>query len=304
MWEALERARAEAALIDLNATLELRVSQRTAELASSMARFRTLFENAPAAIFLVRVGPRPTRAVFEAVNAATEQFTGRSGTELIGGDVSQATRPDDPLLARCFECAATGKPVRFEMNVEVQGEPRTAETVLAPLTIESGEVRSLIGISHEITAQRRAEDQLRQAQKMEAIGQLTGGIAHDFNNLLTGIIGSLALMQKRLAAGRTDTIERYAGLAMTSANRAAALTHRLLAFSRRQPLDAKPVDLNRLVASMDELLRRTIGESTVLQTVETAGLWLTLCDPHQLENALLNLAISTGATRCRTVVGS
>ena len=291
MWEALERARAEAALIDLNATLELRVGQRTAELASSMARFRTLFENAPAAIFLVRVGPGD-RAVFEAVNAATEQFTGRSGTELIGGDVSAATRADDPLLARCLECAATGRPVRYEMNVDVKGEPRTAETVLAPLSIESGDVRRLIGISHEITAQRRAEDQLRQAQKMEAIGQLTGGIAHDFNNLLTGIIGSLALMQKRLAAGRTDTIERYAGLAMTSANRAAALTHRLLAFSRRQPLDAKPVDLNKLVASMDELLRRTIGESTVLRTVETQALWLTLCDPHQLENALLNLAIN------------
>ena len=291
MWEALERARAEAALIDLNATLELRVGQRTAELASSMARFRTLFENAPAAIFLVRVGPGD-RAVFEAVNAATEQFTGRSGTELIGGDVSAATRPDDPLLARCLECAAIGRPVRYEMNVDVKGEPRTAETVLAPLSIESGDVRRLIGISHEITAQRRAEDQLRQAQKMEAIGQLTGGIAHDFNNLLTGIIGSLALMQKRLAAGRTDTIERYAGLAMTSANRAAALTHRLLAFSRRQPLDAKPVDLNKLVASMDELLRRTIGESTVLRSVETESLWLTLCDPHQLENALLNLAIN------------
>ncbi len=291
MWEALERARAEAALIDLNATLELRVGQRTAELASSMARFRTLFENAPAAIFLVRVGPGE-HAVFEAVNAATEQFTGRSATELIGGDVSEATRPDDPLLARCLECAAIGRPVRYEMNVEVGGESRTAETVLAPLSIESGDVQRLIGISHEITAQRRAEDQLRQAQKMEAIGQLTGGIAHDFNNLLTGIIGSLALMQKRLAAGRTDTIERYAGLAMTSANRAAALTHRLLAFSRRQPLDAKPVDLNKLVASMDELLRRTIGESTVLRTVETKALWLTLCDPHQLENALLNLAIN------------
>ena len=127
---------------------------------------------------------------------------------------------------------------------------------------------------------------------MEAIGQLTGGIAHDFNNLLTGIIGSLALMQKRLAQGRTETLERYAGLALASANRAAALTHRLLAFSRRQPLEAKAVDANALVASMEDLLRRTIGESIVFQSVETPGLWPTLCDPHQLENALLNLAIN------------
>ncbi len=291
MWEALERARAEAALLDLNATLETRVEQRTAELASSEARFRTLFENAPASIFLIRVGPGE-RAVFEAVNAATELFMGRAATDIVGRDVSEATNPDDPLLARCLECAATGLPVQYEMNVAVGGEARTAESVLAPLAIEGGEGELLIGISRDITAQRQAEDQLRQAQKMEAIGQLTGGIAHDFNNLLTGIIGSLALMQKRLGQGRTDMLERYAGLAMTSANRAAALTHRLLAFSRRQPLEAKPVDANGLVQSMSELLRRTIGESIVLQSAETAGLWLTLCDPHQLENALLNLAIN------------
>jgi len=291
MWEALERARAEAALLDLNATLETRVEQRTAELASSEARFRTLFENAPASIFLIRVGPGE-RAVFEAVNAATELFMGRAAADIVGRDVSEATNPEDPLLARCLECAATGLPVQYEMNVAVGGEARTAESVLAPLAIEGGEGELLIGISRDITAQRRAEDQLRQAQKMEAIGQLTGGIAHDFNNLLTGIIGSLALMQKRLGQGRTDTLERYAGLAMTSANRAAALTHRLLAFSRRQPLEAKPVDANGLVQSMSELLRRTIGESIVLQSMETPGLWLTLCDPHQLENALLNLAIN------------
>jgi PAS domain S-box-containing protein len=104
-----------------------------------------------------------------------------------------------------------------------------------------------------------AQEQLRQAQKMEAVGQLTGGIAHDFNNLLAGIVGSLDLMQTRIAQGRTDTIERYAKAAMSSAQRAAALTHRLLAFSRRQPLDPKPLNANALVASMEDLLRRTIG---------------------------------------------
>jgi PAS domain S-box-containing protein len=137
-----------------------------------------------------------------------------------------------------------------------------------------------------------AHEALRQAQKMEAVGQLTGGIAHDFNNLLTGVIGSLDMMQRQIAKGETSKIERYATTAMTSANRAAALTHRLLAFARRQPLDPRPVNANRLVTGMEELLRRTIGESIALEIVTAGGLWQTLCDPHQLESAILNLAIN------------
>ena len=291
MWEALERARAEAALRDLNATLETRVEERTAELASSEARFRTLFENAPAAIVLIRVGPGGN-AVYEAVNAEAERFMGRAAADLVDHRVADVGGPGDPLAERCRDCAATGLPVQYEASIATDGEMRTAEGVLAPIVLGDGADTMLIGISRDISAQRRAEDQLRQAQKMEAIGQLTGGIAHDFNNLLTGIIGSLALMQKRVAQGRTDTVERYAGLAMASANRAAALTHRLLAFSRRQPLEAKPVDANSLVSSMDDLLRRTMGEGIVIDSVEAQELWLTLCDPHQLENALLNLAIN------------
>lgn len=138
----------------------------------------------------------------------------------------------------------------------------------------------------------QAQEALRQAQKMEAVGQLTGGIAHDFNNLLTGVIGSLDMMQRRMAKGEMDKIERYATTAMTAANRAAALTHRLLAFARRQPLDPKPVNANRMVTGMEELLRRTIGESVQLEIVTAGGLWQTLCDPHQLESAILNLAIN------------
>jgi len=138
----------------------------------------------------------------------------------------------------------------------------------------------------------RAEDQLRQAQKMEAVGQLTGGIAHDFNNLLAGIVGSLDLMQTRIAQGRTEQIERYAKAAMSSAQRAAALTHRLLAFARRQPLDPKPVNANQLIASMEDLLRRTIGPLHALEIVTAGGLWTTLCDSNQLESAVLNLAIN------------
>jgi CheY-like chemotaxis protein len=127
---------------------------------------------------------------------------------------------------------------------------------------------------------------------MEAVGQLTGGIAHDFNNLLQGITGSLEIVQRRVAQGRIDELDRFIVGASTAAGRAAALTHRLLAFSRRQPLDPRPVKANALVASMEDLLRRTIGERIDLEFVLAGGLWTTKCDPNQLESAILNLAIN------------
>jgi nitrogen-specific signal transduction histidine kinase/CheY-like chemotaxis protein len=143
-----------------------------------------------------------------------------------------------------------------------------------------------------VTEQRRVEEALRQSQKMEVVGQLTGGIAHDFNNLLQGITGSLDLLEKRLAQGRLSDLSRFISGAMSAADRAAALTHRLLAFSRRQPLDPRPVSANPLIASMEDLLRRTMGEQIALDLVLAPDLWPTLCDPHQLENAVLNLAIN------------
>jgi PAS domain S-box-containing protein len=147
-------------------------------------------------------------------------------------------------------------------------------------------------VGRNVTEQRRVEDALRQSQKMEAVGQLTGGIAHDFNNLLQGITGSLDLLEKRLAQGRLSDLNRFITGAMGAANRAAALTHRLLAFSRRQPLDPQPVSANPLIASMEDLLRRTMGEQIELDLILAPDLWPTLCDPHQLENAVLNLAIN------------
>ena len=138
----------------------------------------------------------------------------------------------------------------------------------------------------------RAEEQLRQSQKMEAVGQLTGGLAHDFNNLLTGIMGSLELLNTRVGQGRLKDLDRYVGAAQGAARRAAALTHRLLAFSRRQTLDPKPTDVNRLVGGMEELIRRTMGPAVAIEVVGAAGLWPTLVDPPQLENALLNLCIN------------
>ncbi len=147
-------------------------------------------------------------------------------------------------------------------------------------------------LEEEIAQREHAEAALRQAQKMEAVGQLTGGIAHDFNNLLAGISGSLELLEGRVAQGRLGGVERYINAAQNSAKRAAALTQRLLAFSRRQTLDPKPTDINRLIASMDDLIRRTIGPSVALEVVGAGGLWLAKIDPSQLENALLNLSIN------------
>jgi signal transduction histidine kinase len=152
----------------------------------------------------------------------------------------------------------------------------------------------------DITAEKMAEielaaaqEALRQSQKMETVGHLTGGIAHDFNNLLTGIIGSLDLVRRRMASGRRpEDIRRFMDAATTSAHRAAALTHRLLAFARRQSLDTRPNDINRLVAGMEDLLHRTLGEQVELHSNLAAELWTAFVDANQLENAILNLAIN------------
>ena len=136
------------------------------------------------------------------------------------------------------------------------------------------------------------EAALRQSQKMEAVGQLTGGLAHDFNNLLTGITGSLELLKTRAAQGRLTDVDRYVTAAQGAANRAAALTHRLLAFSRRQTLEPKPTEVNGLVTGLEELIRRTMGPSVSVKVAGARGLWRTMVDQSQLENALLNLCIN------------
>ena len=156
----------------------------------------------------------------------------------------------------------------------------------------SGAIEQVIGVGVDVSRQRELEDRLRQSQKMEAVGQLTGGLAHDFNNLLTGISGALELMQLRLKQGRIDDLSRYIGMAQTGAGRAAALTHRLLAFSRRQPLDPRPVDMPRLIAGMEDLLRGTLGPSITLEMDVADDSWPILADANQLENALLNLCIN------------
>ncbi|MGE0225619.1 MAG: ATP-binding protein [Acetobacteraceae bacterium] len=153
-----------------------------------------------------------------------------------------------------------------------------------------------VELEAEHDARRRAEDTLRQAQKMEAVGQLTGGVAHDFNNLLTIISGGLEIIDRMLPElpdqPATQRIARARDMSMKGVTRAATLTKRLLAFARRQPLSPQPIDANRLVSNLSDLLRRTIGEMIALETVMSGGLWMTHADPNQLEQALVNLAVN------------
>jgi signal transduction histidine kinase len=166
--------------------------------------------------------------------------------------------------------------------------------------MEDGKLLGFAKVTRDLSERRRGEleleksrEQLMQSQKMEAVGQLTGGLAHDFNNLLTGIIGSLEVINTRIAQGRFGGLDRYASGALSAAQRAATLTHRLLAFSRRQTLDAKPTDANKLILEMiEELIRSVIGPQ-IEDTVDLAqDAWPVLCDRNQLENALLNLCIN------------
>jgi signal transduction histidine kinase len=148
-----------------------------------------------------------------------------------------------------------------------------------------------VRVAEALEAQRVSEEALRQSQKMDAIGQLAGGIAHDLNNMLAVVIGSLEMAQRRLATGKDD-VERLVANAIDGGRRAATLTQRILAFSRRQPLEPKVLNLNRLVSDMSELLHRTLGEQVKLETVLASGLWTTHADANQLESAILNLAVN------------
>jgi signal transduction histidine kinase/CheY-like chemotaxis protein len=202
----------------------------------------------------------------------------------------------DVLQIRVSELAQLNQHLGHEI-----GERERAEAVLRQMN-QSLEVRvaertatlaNLVeALRKEATNRERAEAALRQSQKMDAIGQLTGGIAHDFNNMLAGISGSLEMISRRTTQGRTEGLERYIEAALTSTARAAALTHRLLAFARRQTLDPQPTDMNRLVLGMAEFFRNTLGPAIRIETRLASELHLTLCDPNQLENTLLNLIIN------------
>jgi signal transduction histidine kinase/CheY-like chemotaxis protein len=178
-----------------------------------------------------------------------------------------------------FEAEQELKRLNASLEARVEERTRDLEAALQRLRAESQE-------------REAAQEALRHAQKMEAVGQLTGGIAHDFNNLLQAITGSLEVLKLKLRLNRLDDTERFIDAALGSAHRAAGLTHRLLAFSRRQPLAPRPVQANQLLAPMAELLRRSMGENIRIEIVPGRGLWTTSCDPGQLESVILNLCIN------------
>ena len=280
---AVERRRAEQDLRRLAASLAQQVQERTAERDDI---WRLIPD-------LLMAGTLDGR--FLAVNPAWTRVLGYAEADLLARPFWELI---DPALlhlsAEAVETMQRGETARHTNRVRTAGgDYRWFDWVSAP----AGNI--FYAVARDVTNEKlrqaelvAAQEALRQSQKMEAVGQLTGGLAHDFNNLLTGISGSLELLQARVAQGRLGDVDRYVAAAQSSARRAAALTHRLLAFSRRQTLEPKPINVNRLIAGMEELIRRTVGPGITVEVVGTAGLWSIQADPNQLENALLNLCIN------------
>ncbi|MCE7764855.1 PAS domain-containing protein [Pseudomonas putida] len=251
--------------------------------------------------------------VTQLVGKPPELYLGKTDLEFLE-DKAQARQ----IMATDQHIMHGGKAVQIEERVDMpDGTATYWLSVKAPLCDEAGEVMGLIGSSIDVTARRNAEAELRelnrtlearieqavaereaaqaalrQSQKMEAVGQLTGGIAHDFNNLLAGITGSLELIKLRMKQGRTADVERYLTVAQGAAQRAASLTHRLLAFSRRQTLMPVHTDVNTLISDMEELISRTVGPAIQLKVELQATSSTCLVDPAQVENSLLNLCIN------------
>ena len=274
----------EASLRALNADLERKVIER------AQARGLT-WQVSPDLM-----GALNSEGYFETSNPAWKAVLGWSEAEVAGMSIFEMLHPDDVATARAgFDLTQQGQPaIQFANRYRrKQGGYRWISWVGVP---EDGMVYCT---GRDITEEKAAEaelaqaqEALRQSQKMEAVGQLTGGIAHDFNNLLAGISGSLELLDRRMAEGRLGGVERYIAAAQESAKRAANLTQRLLAFSRRQTLDPKPTEVNKLIAGMEDLIRRTVGPAIEVEVVGAGGLWLSRIDPSQLESALLNLSIN------------
>lgn len=235
-------------------------------------------------------------------NSGAEKIKGYQPEEIIGQHFSRFYTEEDRAAgvpATALDVAS--KSGRFSAEgwrLRKDGTRFWALVVIDPIH-EDGRLVGYAKVTRDMTERREAQleleksrEQLFQAQKMEAVGQLTGGLAHDFNNLLTGISGSLELLRTRVAQGRITDLDRYIAAAQGAVSRAATLTNRLLTFARRQTLESKPMDINRLVAGMEELVRRTVGPDIELETVLAVGLWTTICDPNQLESAILNLCIN------------
>ncbi|RYE04342.1 MAG: PAS domain-containing sensor histidine kinase, partial [Sphingomonadales bacterium] len=262
------------------------------ELRASEERFRLLVQSVTDyAIYMLD----PTGHV-SSWNAGAERFKGYAADEIMGAHFSRFYTEEDRATGLPARALATAeREGRFEAEgwrLRKDGSRFWASVIIDSIRSDAGELLGFAKITRDLTEKRAIEEQLRQSQKMEAIGQLTGGLAHDFNNLLTGISGSLEMMQVRMAQGRTAEFDRYSMAAQGAVKRAAALTHRLLAFSRRQTLDPRPTDVNRLLSGLEDLVGRTVGPAVEVEVVGASGLWPTLVDPNQLENAVLNLCIN------------
>jgi PAS domain S-box-containing protein len=291
-WAHVERAAAQAELRELNATLEARAAERTAAYETSENTIRTVFETS-----YMSQGLLTTEGKIVYANATALADIDATFEEVVGRDFWDApwftgTPGISEQMREAVRRAASGESIHLAMALTLPAGERLYEFSLRPAFDEAGAVIALVPEAVEVTARVRAEEALRQAQKMEAVGQLTGGIAHDFNNLLGAISGNLELLQNRLGRGQMGNLERYIERAQEGARRAAALTQRLLAFARRQTLDPRVIDVNRLVASTAELLRQTTGPEVEFEIVADDELWTTRIDPSQLENALLNLCIN------------
>ena len=290
-----QRRQAELALQRLNETLEARVAQAIAErqLLADIVEGTNAFVHVVGRDFRWLAVNGAAAREFERIFGATPRV-GDNMLDLLSG------QPDVAAVRVAWQRALAGE--EFVEVIEL-GDPsrdrRFYETRFSPLRDGKGRQFAAYQFAYDVTDRlneqkrlREAEESLRQAQKMEAVGQLTGGLAHDFNNLLAGISGAFEMIGTRLAQGRGGDVEKYLSAGQGATRRAAALTHRLLAFSRRQTLSPKPIVVNRLMTELVELVQRTVGPSIDVETVAAVGLWPTLVDANQLENAVLNLCIN------------
>jgi len=285
-----ERKQAEVAL-------EQRVAERTRALQdtvealrNSRERYAAIFSHAPIYFGFMRL-ESDGRLVCEDVNDAWLRDTGFQREQVIGRTLAQIFDREQAGFGETQyrKAIETGKPVEYEYSHVFPTGEVIRRSILVPLHDDAGNVTRVLLTSMDLTAMRQMEAQLRQAQKMEAIGQLTGGIAHDFNNLLTVVLGNLELLQPRLQDERSM---RHLRAAQRAAQRGGELTHQLLAYARRQNISPRPVDLAALIGGMGDLLQRSLGGLVSVETTLSADLWLAFCDPTQLELMLLNLAIN------------
>ncbi|HEV2602317.1 MAG TPA: ABC transporter substrate-binding protein [Microvirga sp.] len=294
LWLVAGFAAAAAALFGALAwsrSLRRAVSTRTAELRESEARYRALIDHSPDSVFVVRV-EGDGRLVYEAGNTKVTDISGEPETGMVGREMWSFLHPDarrqnEPHYQRCI---AERVPMQFEYTIPRPSGLVTRETTIVPLTDATGKVARIIGSSRDVTERKSNEALLRQAQKMEAVGQLTSGIAHDFNNLLTVIVGGLEAIGRR--PDNRPRVEKYLEIALEAAGRAAKLTQQLLAFSRRQTLQPKVVNVNRLIEDFARLMQRAAGEAVEVQTVLTPEAACCKLDPSQFEAAILNLVVN------------